>query len=58
MDGIIKSEWDPLRKVVIHRPGIEMFLGLLEPYGSLYERAFSRDGAREEHEFLERVLAH
>jgi arginine deiminase len=58
MDGIIKSEWDPLRKVVIHRPGIEMFLGLLEPYSSLYERAFSRDGAKEEHEFLERVLAH
>lgn len=58
MDGINKAEWDPLRKVVIHRPGIEMFLGLLEPYGSLYERAFSRDGARKEHEMLERILTH
>lgn len=56
MDGIIKAEWDSLKKVVIHRPGIEMFMGLLEPYGSLYERAFSRKGAREEHEFLERIL--
>jgi arginine deiminase len=57
MDGFVKAEWDPLRKVVIHRPGIEMFLGLLEPYGSLYERAFSRDGARREHESLERILS-
>lgn len=56
MDGKIRAEWDPLKKVVIHRPGIEMFLGLLEPYGSLYERAFSRDQARKEHEELERVL--
>lgn len=58
MDGIIKAEWDVLKKVVIHRPGIEMYLGLLEPYGSLYERAFSRDGARKEHESLERILKH
>lgn len=56
MNGIIKAEWDCLRKVVMHKPGIEMFLGLLEPYGSLYERAFSRDGARREHETIERVL--
>jgi len=40
----------------MHRPGMEMFLGLLEPYSSLYERAFSREGARKEHEFLERIL--
>ena len=58
MDGVIKAEWNPLRKVVMHRPGIEMFLGLLEPYGSLYERAFSRDGARKEHEAVERILVH
>jgi arginine deiminase len=50
------AEWEPLRKVVIHRPGIEMFLGLLDPYASLYERAFSRHGARGEHERLEEVL--
>ena len=56
MDGIIKAEWDPLKKIVVHKPGIEMFLGLLEPYGSLYERAFSRDGARYEHDILSRTL--
>ena len=56
MLGKIKAEWDPLKKIVIHRPGIEMFLGLLEPYGSLYERAFSRKEARVEHENLENIL--
>jgi len=33
-----------------------MFLGLLDPYASLYERAFSRHGALREHERLEEVL--
>ncbi len=56
MLGKIRAEWDPLKKVVIHRPGIEMFFGLLEPYSSLYERAFSRAGARREHETLENIL--
>ncbi|MBP1929797.1 arginine deiminase [Methanolinea mesophila] len=56
MTAKIRAEWDPLRKVVIHRPGIEMFFGLLEPYASLYERAFSRFGARREHERLEYIL--
>ena len=50
------AEWEPLRRVVIHRPGMEMFLGLLDPYASLYERAFSRHGARREHQRLEEVL--
>jgi arginine deiminase len=56
MDKGIRAEWEPLRKVVIHRPGIEMFFGLLEPYASLYERAFSRLKARKEHERLEDAL--
>ena len=50
------AEWDTLRTVAIHRPGMEMFLGLLDPYASLYERAFSRYGARREHQRLEEVL--
>jgi arginine deiminase len=58
MEAKATAEWEPLRKVVIHRPGIEMFLGLLEPYASLYERAFSRFEARQEHERLEHVLKH
>ncbi|HRW58446.1 MAG TPA: arginine deiminase family protein [Chlamydiales bacterium] len=56
MDGKIKAEWQPLKKVVIHRPGIEMFFGLLDPTGSLYERPFSREGALKEHHVLETVL--
>jgi arginine deiminase len=51
-----KAEWDPLRTVVLHRPGIEVFFGLLEPYASLYERAFSRYEARMEHARLEHIL--
>ncbi|MBN2479054.1 MAG: hypothetical protein JXA94_02380 [Parachlamydiales bacterium] len=56
MLGKIRAEWDPLKKLVIHRPGMEMFFGLLEPYSSLYERAFSRSGARREHEMLEIIF--
>jgi arginine deiminase len=56
MDGKIRAEWEPLKKVVIHRPGMEMFFGLLDPVHSLYERAFSREGALKEHEMLENVL--
>jgi len=54
----VRAEWDTLRKVVIHRSGIEMFFGLLDPYASLYERAFSRYDARREHERLEYTLKH
>jgi arginine deiminase len=56
MIGKIKAEWDPLKKVVIHRPGMEMFFGLLEPYSSLYERPFSKLGATDEHKLLELIL--
>jgi arginine deiminase len=56
MDAGVRAEWEPLRHVVIHRPGMEMFFGLLEPYASLYERAFSRLKARKEHERLEDAL--
>jgi arginine deiminase len=56
--GRVKAEWDQLRKVAIHRPGIEMFFGLLAPYASLYERAFNRYEARREHERMEYTLRH
>jgi arginine deiminase len=58
MEPKIHAEWDSLKTVVIHRPGIEMFFGLLEPFASLYERAFNRYEAREEHKQLEYVLRH
>ncbi len=56
MKAGVRAEWDPLKTAVIHRPGIEMFFGLLEPFASLYERAFSRYGARAEHRRLEETL--
>jgi arginine deiminase len=58
MEAGVRAEWDRLRTVVVHRPGMEMFFGLLEPYASLYDRAFSQDGAVIEHEQLEEILTH
>ncbi|MBA7473473.1 Arginine deiminase [subsurface metagenome] len=52
----VRAEWEQLRRVAVHRPGIEMFFGLLEPYAALYERAFSRYEARREHDRLVRTL--
>ena len=52
----VRAEWERLRAVAVHRPGIEMFFGLLEPYAALYERAFSRYEARREHDALQRTL--
>jgi arginine deiminase len=57
MTNHARAEWDPLSEVVIHRPGVEMFFGLMEPYSFLYERAFSIDEAVHEHEELEHALA-
>ncbi len=51
-----RAEWDPLEEVLIHRPGVEMFFGLLEPYSFLYERAFRADEATYEHTQLEHAL--
>ena len=52
MEGRIKAEWDTLRKVIVHRPGIEAFLGLLDPTASLYERPFNLSAAQKEHDSL------
>ncbi len=51
-----RAEWDPLEEVLIHRPGVEMFFGLLEPYSFLYERGFRNDEAVHEHAELEHAL--
>jgi arginine deiminase len=51
-----RAEWDRLDEVLIHRPGVEMFFGLLEPYSFLYERAFRIDEATHEHSELEHAL--
>ena len=50
MEGRIRAEWDRLRKVIVHKPDIEMFFGLLDPSASLYERAFNQTAALKEHD--------
>jgi arginine deiminase len=50
------AEWDPLRHVLVHEPGIEVFFALLAPAAHLYERFFHLDGARTEHRALVRTL--
>src|SRR5579863_4709556 len=57
MDSTVGAEWDTLKEVVIHRPGIEMFFGLMAPFSFLYERAFSMDEAIFEHIELEHALS-
>ena len=54
--GRIRAEWNRLREVAVHKPGMEMFFGLLDPIASLYERPFSRYKARREHDSLVDVL--
>ncbi|MGC8568193.1 MAG: arginine deiminase family protein [Candidatus Micrarchaeia archaeon] len=54
----IKAEWDTLRKLSVHRPGIEMYFGLLSPEESLYERAFDMSKAQWEHDMLRHILRH
>lgn len=58
MAAKIKAEWHRLKKVAVHTPGMEMYFGLLDPYASLYERAFSQSDALTEHELLVYTLKH
>ena len=44
------AEWQQARTVVVHTPGDEIFLGLAHPAAALYERPFSLEGARREHQ--------
>ncbi len=56
MESRVHAEWDTLQDVVIHRPGIEMFFGLIEPFAFLYERSFNMDLAIHEHNELRHAL--
>jgi len=58
MKAKINAEWDNLRTVAVHSPGIEMYFGLLDPFASLYERSFSMEDAVREHELLTHTLKH
>lgn len=43
------AEWQQAETVVVHTPGDEILNGLAHPAASLYERPFSLEGARREH---------
>ena len=58
MKAKINAEWDTLRRVAVHSPGIEMYFGLLDPFASLYEKSFSMEKAIKEHEILRYILKH
>ena len=50
------AEWLQARTVVVHTPGDEAFFGIAHPAAALYERPFSLNGARIEHqEFICRM---
>ena len=51
-----RAEWHPLRHVMVHTPGIEVFFALLAPATHLYERFFDRVEAAREHGRLTRML--
>jgi arginine deiminase len=44
------AEWLQAKTVVVHTPGDEVFFGLTHPAAALFERPFSLDGARREHQ--------
>jgi arginine deiminase len=47
-----RAEWDTLRQIMVHEPGIEVFFALLAPEAHLYERFFNHHEARWEHRQL------
>ncbi len=49
MRAYAKSEWSQLESVALHNPSFEAFFGVIDPRASLYERAFDRKGAENEH---------
>jgi arginine deiminase len=52
MEPGARAEWDTLRHVMVHEPGIEVFFALLAPEAHLYERFFIHHEARWEHRQL------
>lgn len=52
----VKAEWDSLKEVMIHRPGIEIEYAMLAPRPFLFERPFNTEHAIREHQFLESTL--
>ncbi|MEM0165527.1 MAG: arginine deiminase family protein [Saccharolobus sp.] len=56
MEAYAIAEWNKLRAVAMHKPGLEAIFGLIDPQSFLYERPFSLNKARREHDKLREVL--
>ncbi|MGP6220049.1 arginine deiminase family protein [Caldiplasma sukawensis] len=52
----IKAEWDSLKEVWMHEPGVEIDCAMLTPRAFLFERAFNRKKGIIEHENLRAIL--
>ena len=48
----VRAEWDELCAVRVHQPGVETFVGILDPDPNLFLDEFTLGGARHEHRRL------
>lgn len=54
-----RAEWHVAKRVLMHTPGDELFLGVIHPAAALFERPFSIKGAEAEHrKYIERLQEH
>ena len=54
-----KAEWEHPKKILMHTPGDEVFMGVLHPEAALYEKPFNLQIADAEHlKYIERLRKH
>lgn len=54
-----KAEWEHPKKILMHTPGDEVFMGVLHPEAALYEKPFNLKIADAEHlKYIERLREH
>ncbi|WP_338602081.1 arginine deiminase family protein [Sulfolobus tengchongensis] len=56
MRAYANAEWNKLREIAMHKPGLEVMFGLLDSSSFLYARQFKWNKARKEHDTLRRTL--
>jgi len=54
-----KAEWEHPKKILVHTPGDEVFMGVLHPEAALYEKPFNLQIAHTEHlKYIDRLRKH
>ena len=54
-----KAEWEHPKRILMHTPGDEIFMGVIHPKAGLFEKAFSLKIANTEHlKYIERLREH